>query len=125
MTGDHNSAFTTPSQANNWLQIDFGTALCVRDIVVLKREQGEILLTNDNIPRRWEDVEARIGNTATAVSTGLNALTSNTICNTDNGNNEDLVAFICCTTPLTGRYLTLQSTASTYLEADEVYVYTC
>ena len=97
-TGDHSEVFTTQKRANNWLQIDFGSELCVRDVVVLKRDQGAIPITT-NIARRWQEVTARIGNVNTPVSTGLTPLTSNTICNTDPGNNDDPVAVICCLTP--------------------------
>ena len=87
----------------------------IKDVVVLKRE---------TFARRWRNVEVRIGNTATLAAQSNTPITVNTVCNTDPGNNDDFVAFIRCNTPLSGRYLTLQIKDASFLEADEVYVYT-
>lgn len=123
MTGDHNICFTTPNRNFNWLQIDFGSEItCIKEVIVLKRAQGEIPASN-SIPGRFKNVEVRIGATETVVGHGLNQITDNTVCDTFTGPSDDLQATFTCSSALDGQYLTVQNTAPAYLGIDEIYVY--
>ena len=68
-------------------------------------------------------MEARIGFDDWNVSRGLQPITLNEVCDIFGEANNDVVALLTCTEALAGRYLTLQTLVTTFLEVDEVYVH--
>ena len=107
-------AFTTYSRFNNWLQIDFGEELA--NIGLVEVSKRYILHT------RFKDVEVRIGNVPTLPAFGLAPIVVNSLCAAYPGANWSPKARFSCLTPMSGRYLTIQSLASTYLGIGEVHV---
>ena len=109
--------FTTAERNLNWLQIDFGREIdSIKFVTVVKRRT--------DLAERFRNVEFRIGNTPVAAGFGLQDLSSvgNPTCGFVSGGNTDYVETVVCSSQLDGRYLTLQNTATAFLELDEIFI---
>lgn len=85
-------------------------------VEILKRAD----LPPHDVPKRFKSVEVRIGRTEVGSSHGLQAIVVNHACAVYAGGDMEMAALIFCTRLMSGRYVTVQSTAVTYLEIDEL-----
>ena len=86
-------------------------------VEILKRAD----LPPHNVPIRFKSVVIRIGTTDHS-NHGLEPIVVNQICGEYPGGNMEIVALIFCDNVMEGRFITMQSSAITYLEVDEANV---
>lgn len=102
-----------------FFQADFGETLdSIRAVEVLKR----VDMPPHRIPARFRDVIVRVGFEDVG-NHPLSLITKNVQCGEFGKGTMEMVAIIFCESSLSGRFLTVQSTAVTFLEFDELEVY--
>lgn len=69
-------------------------------------------------------IEVRIGNARLVSAYGLKPITTNTKCGSTSGTDQKSLETFKCSTPLDGRYLSLQSLADKQLNIGEINIFT-
>ena len=110
------STYFTSGGKMDWLQLDLGEEQTVAGIEATKRAAYPTHLVN---------LEVRVGNAAAKRPGNTKLLTINAVCGTvPSAKTTQKTAKVTCASPLSGRYITIQSKANNYIQITEVAVFT-
>ena len=124
--GDHDTAFFTNNQNFNWIQIDFGSTVENIDRILVVKRANRVTPSPADVADRFKSIDVRIGDDPVPAGTARTDLASvgNALCLSFAGDNDATAETLECSSPLSGRYMTLQNTVATYLEIDELFIVT-
>ena len=111
----HHESFGALWNWCNWLYIDFGEQIWHVTFVELLKREG--------VEDRLSTTEVKIGDTPLPAGWQAWYLDFNELCDTFGAASWDTEVWFNCSTPLTGRYMSVQSTIWAYLELDEIWVH--